>query len=71
MEAYSDVNTTLPKLSSDEQLIADALSSGERLVDDVIAELGLSTAQVLSMLTILEIKGFVRRLPGKRITLKQ
>jgi len=69
-EAYSDVNTTLPKLSADEQLIAAALSSGERLVDDVIAETGLTTGRILALLTMLELKGVVKRLPGKRIRLK-
>ena len=69
-EAYSDVNTTLPKLSPDEQLIINALSSGERLVDDVIAETGLTTGKMLALLTMLELKGLVKRLPGKRITRK-
>jgi len=69
-EAYSDVNTTLPKLSADEQLITAALSDRERLVDDVIAETGLTTGKMLALLTMLELKGVVKRLPGKRITLK-
>ena len=68
---YSDVNKDLSRLSDQERALMEALSSGERLVDDVIAELELPAAKVLSMLTILEIKGFVRRLPGKRIALKQ
>ena len=67
---YSDVNKDLSKLSEEERSILAALESGERLVDDVIAELGLSTAKILSMLTMLEIKGYVRRIPGKRIALK-
>jgi len=69
-DAYSDVNTAPPKLSEQERLIADALCSGERLVDDVIAETGLSTGKMLALLTMLELKGVVKRLPGKRITLK-
>ena len=69
-EAYSDVNTTLPKLSADEQLIVSALSRGERLVDDVIAETGLTTGKMLALLTMLELKGVVKRLPGKRIARK-
>ena len=69
-EAYSDVNTVLPKLSSEEQLIAEALRSGERLVDDVIAETGMTTGKILALLTMLELKGVVKRLPGKRIRLK-
>ncbi len=67
---YSDVNKDLSGLSDQERGILAALSAGERLVDDVIAELGLPTAKVLSMLTILEIRGHIRRLPGKRIALK-
>jgi DNA processing protein len=69
-DAYSDVNTVLPKLSEQEQQIVDALASGERLVDDVIAETGLTTGKILALLTMLELKGVVKRLPGKRITLK-
>ena len=69
-EAYSDVNTVQPKLSAEEQLIVDQLSRGERLVDDVIAETGLTTGKILALLTMLELKGIVKRLPGKRITLK-
>ncbi len=69
-EAYSDVNTAAPKLSEQEQSVVDALRSGERLVDDVIAETGLTTGKLLAMLTMLELKGVVKRLPGKRITLK-
>ena len=69
-EAYSDLNATLPKLSADEQMIVRSLSSGERLVDDVIAETGLTTGKILALLTMLELKGVVKRLPGKRICLK-
>ena len=67
---YSDVNDILPKLSQPEQLIVKSLQEGERLVDDVIAETGLTTGKLLSSLTMLELKGILKRLPGKRITLK-
>ena len=67
---YIDLNDILPKLSSDEAAIVTALKDGERLVDDVIAETGLTTGKVLALLTMLELKGILRRLPGKRITLK-
>ena len=46
------------------------MSRGERLVDDVIAETGLTTGKILALLTMLELKGVVKRLPGKRIILK-
>ena len=68
--AYSDTNQPALKLSADEQAIVSALEGGERLVDDVIAETGLSTGRLLSSLTMLELRGVIRRLPGKRIVLK-
>ena len=67
---YSDVNEDLPKLSSEEQSIVDCLKNGERLVDDVIAETGLTTGKLLAALTMLELKGVITRLPGKRIARK-
>ena len=66
---YSDVNNILPKLSADEQAIVVAVKGGERLVDDVIAETGLPVGKVLATLTLLEVKGVVKRLPGKRVSL--
>ena len=68
--AYSDVNKDLPKLSSNEQRIVTALAKGERLVDDVIAEVGLSAGSVSVALTMLTVKGVIKRLPGNRIALK-
>ena len=46
-----------------------ALAGGQRLVDDLIAETGLTTGKVLALLTMLELKKVIVRLPGKRITL--
>ncbi|MBE6979317.1 MAG: DNA-protecting protein DprA [Ruminococcaceae bacterium] len=66
---YSDVNDILPKLSSDEQTIVSAIGKEEQLVDDVIAATGLPVGKVLATLTLLEVKGVVRRLPGKRVRL--
>ncbi len=67
---YSDVNALLEKLSKDEQTIVTAVKDGPRLVDDVIAETGLTTGKLLACLTMLELKGILQRLPGKRISLK-
>lgn len=68
---YSDVNKPTPAMDPNSQKIVDALLQGERLVDDVIAETGLSTGKLLAALTILETQGVIRRLPGKRIALKK
>ena len=69
--AYSDGNPKQTQLSADEQAIVSALEGGERLVDDVIAETGLGTGRLLSSLTMLELRGVIRRLPGKRIVLNR
>ena len=54
----------------DEKIIVTAMGKEERLVDDVIAKTGLPVGKVLAMLTLLEVKGIVKRLPGKRIRLR-
>ncbi len=69
--AYSDLDARLSGLSEDERAIARCLMNGPRLVDDVIAETGLTTGRLLGILTMLELKGVVKRLPGKQITLNQ
>jgi DNA processing protein len=67
---YIDLNETLPKLTQEERILVSALRSGPRQADDVIAETGLTTGKFLAAMTMLEIKGIVKRLPGKRIQLK-
>lgn len=67
---YSDVNDILPKLSEEERRIVTVLQSGQQLVDDVIAQTGLTTGKVLAVLTMLELKKVIVRHPGKRIGLK-
>lgn len=65
---YSDLETPAG-LTADEQKIVSALKDGEQLVDDVIAGTGLPTPKVLATLTLLEVRGVVKRLPGKRVRL--
>ncbi len=67
---YSDVNYAKPRLSPEEEKVLSSLSQGERLADEVIAETGLSTGKFLAVMTMLELKGLLKRLPGKRITLR-
>lgn len=67
---YSDIRDALEGLNDTERAIAELLLQGDRLVDDVIAESGLSTPAVLSALTVMEIRGVVKRMPGKRVALK-
>lgn len=67
---YIDLNAILPRLSADESAIVTVLKDGERLVDDVIAQTGLTTGKLLASLTMLELKGIIQRHPGKRVSLK-
>ncbi len=67
--SYSDIKAILPQLPEQERMIVELLTK-ERLVDDIIAETGLPAGKVGVALTMLEIRGIIRRLPGKRITLK-
>jgi DNA processing protein len=67
--AYSDLKKTQTVLTADEQLIVDLLASGQRLADDVIAESGKAPGAVLASLTLLEVKGVIRRLPGRFLEL--
>lgn len=62
---YIDFTKTEINLTSDEKMVWNLLAGGKKLTDDVIDESGLPTARVLSSLTMLEVKGLIRRLPGR------
>ena len=70
-QPYIDINDILKKCNSQEKAIVMALKDGEALVDTVIAETGLKTQEILASLTMLEIKGILQRLPGRRIRLRK
>ena len=67
--AYSDFQKTQTALTSDEEEIVGLLQGGQKLVDDVIAESGRAPGVILAGLTLLEVKGVVRRLPGRFVEL--
>ena len=67
---YSDVEKSAPQLSEEEKLVVAQLKQGRRLRDDVIADAALPAGQVSALLTVLEIKGVVKRLPGNMLELK-
>ncbi|MCI7741803.1 MAG: DNA-protecting protein DprA [Clostridiales bacterium] len=66
---YIDLKEQLARLSEEQLKIISAIDKGASHIDDVIENTGLSTPKVLAQLTVLEIKGFIRREPGKRISL--
>ena len=68
---YSDVKENEdPKLTPDERCLLQLLQSGQKLTDELIAESGLSSGVVLSTLTLLEVKGYISRLPGRYVCLR-
>lgn len=67
---YSDGEKSAPQLSEEEKLVVAQLKQGRRLRDDVIADAALPAGQVSALLTMLEIKGVVKRLPGNMLELK-
>lgn len=69
-QPYIDVEKKLPQLTEEEKLVIDQLRQGQRLRDDVIAGTDLPAGKVSAVLTMLEIKGLVRRLPGNMLELK-
>ena len=68
--AYSDGVTIPEGLNETERAIVEQLLGGERLVDDVVARTGLPTGKVLAALTLLEVRGIVQTLPGRRVKRK-
>ena len=67
---YIDINGILSKCTPRQQALLLVLQKGECLVDTLIEQTGQSTQEVLSSLTLLEIRGIIRRLPGRRVSLK-
>ena len=67
---YSDAERKRPALQGDEAKIVALLEQGVELVDNIIAETGMAAGAVLAVLTMLEVKGVIQRLPGKRVKLK-
>jgi len=66
---YIDLRGQLKELSAEQLQIISAIEGKDTHIDDLIERTGLSTAKVLAQLTILEIKGYVRRSTGRRISL--
>lgn len=54
-----------PPLSAQEQAVLSQLGSRQRLIDDVIADTGLPSGTALAALTMLELKGLAKSLPGR------
>lgn len=66
-----DGSTALPALSADEQAIVDALGKSDADSDAISEWTGLDVGRVTSILTSLQLKSVVERLPGSRFSLRR
>lgn len=55
----------LPPMTDEQQRIYDALADGERSFDQLAAQTGLDASKLMASLTMLQILGAVKALPGK------
>ena len=69
-EDYIDLEKQLSGLSEDQLKIIAAIDRNSSHIDDIVEATGLPVAKVLGNLTLLELKGYIRRDAGKRIALK-
>ena len=68
-KGYIDLSEQLSRLNEEQLKIITAIGGEQAHIDNVIERTGLSPAKVLSPLTVLEIKGYIRRVPGRRVSL--
>jgi DNA processing protein len=68
-KVYIDLQDIKDELSGDETTIITLLSEGEKLADELIDQAQISAARILASLTLLEVKGYVVRLSGRRYRL--
>ena len=69
-EDYIDLEKQLAGLSEEQLKIIAAIDRNSSHIDDIVEATGLPVGKVLGSLTLLEVKGYIRRDAGKRITLK-
>jgi DNA processing protein len=67
--AYIDLREQLAGLSETQLKILSAIEKEPTHIDDIVEKTGLGAAAVLTQLTVMTVKGFVRRVPGNRIEL--
>lgn len=67
---YSVKDTQMPALSEEEKQVWQQLTREPKMVDEVILAAHLPAGKVLSILTMLAMKGVVTNHPGKRVSLK-
>ncbi len=67
---YSGIEIPLDEFTEEETKLLSCLTKQPAPVDDIIAAAGLSSGQVLSLLTKLALQGVVENHPGRMVSLK-
>lgn len=67
---YIDWKEQLKSLNEDQLKIISAIEKEATHIDDIVETTGLGASKVLAQLTVLEIKGYIRREAGRRVALK-
>ena len=70
ISTYSVLENKRPALTDEEQAVLALLTRDSVEASDVIAKLEMSSGKVMSLLTMLSIKGLVLKHPGGRYSLK-
>ena len=68
---YIDISDAIAALTEPQRQIVLSVISGCSSADEIIETTGLSASLVLSQLTMLEIKGFIRRDAGNGIVIRE
>jgi len=68
---YIDVHEAVSGMNPDDAAVLLSLEYGPEPVDAIVAKTGLAAQRVLGVLTLLEIRGLIRRLPGGAYSLKE
>ncbi len=67
---FQDVHNESPKLSGDEKTVYSVLNKEPQHIDSLIAQTGLDTSVVLSVLLTLGLEGIISQEPGKMFLLR-
>ena len=70
ISTYSELDKNRPALNSEEQAVLAQLTKEPRETAELIAKLDMPAGKVLSVLTMLTIKGYALQHPGGRVSLK-
>ena len=66
---YIDLRDQLASLSETQLKIVSAIDKEPTHIDDIVERTGLGAATVLTQLTVMTVRGVVRRVPGNRVAL--